>query len=128
VDSVFQFGQLRLAPSSVSIFLVSLIMLRQSAAQLRRVASPLIKRGGSRSRTGKAERAFTSGLPKPFWNSGKALLFSAATGTTTYYYGVNDDIPRFQLPWHKTPGPQYASKREMEKVNPRRHTNPHHKY
>ncbi|KAH7078825.1 D-lactate dehydrogenase mitochondrial precursor [Paraphoma chrysanthemicola] len=93
-------------------------MFRQPAAHLRRLVSPLLKRGGIRSRTTTgAERNFKSGFGyKPFWNSGRVLLFSAATGTTTYYYGVNDETQRFHVPWRRTPGPQYASKREMERA------------
>lgn len=44
------------------------------------------------------------------------LLFSAVTGTTTYFYGANDDPHRLQLPWLKASGPTYASKTEMEKA------------
>ncbi|KAH7073351.1 D-lactate dehydrogenase mitochondrial precursor [Paraphoma chrysanthemicola] len=93
-------------------------MFRQPAAHLRRLVSPLLKRGGIRSRTTTgAERNFKSGFGyKPFWNSGRVLLFSAATGTTTYYYGVNDETQRFHVPWRRAPGPQYASKREMERA------------
>jgi D-lactate dehydrogenase (cytochrome) len=47
------------------------------------------------------------------------LLFSAVTGTTTYFYGANDEPQRIQMPWLKSSGPQYASKYEMEKVGSR---------
>jgi hypothetical protein len=84
---------------------------------LRRLASPLLKRGGFRLRTTKAEPNFRSSYGyKPFWNSGRVLLFSTATGMTTYFYGANDETTRFQIPWRRAPGPQYASKREMERV------------
>lgn len=102
---------------SCSFVLDALAMFRRPAAHLRRLVSPLLKRGGMRSRTTEAEQNFRPGFGyKPFWNSGRVLLFSAATGTTTYYYGVNDETPRFHVPWRKTPGPQYASKREMGRV------------
>jgi hypothetical protein len=92
-------------------------MFRQAASQVRRFATPLFRRGGFRPQTTGAQQSFRSGhLPKPFWNSGKVLLFSTVTGTTTYYYGVNDETPRYQLPGRKFQGPQYASKRELEKV------------
>lgn len=92
-------------------------MFRQATSQMRRFATPLFRRGGCRPRTTGAQQTLRSGqLPKPFWNSGKVLLFSTATGTTTYYYGVNDETPRYQLPGRKASGPQYASKRELEKV------------
>jgi D-lactate dehydrogenase (cytochrome) len=43
------------------------------------------------------------------------LLFSAFTGTATYLYGIND-ASKLQLPWMKATGPQYATKKEMEKA------------
>ena len=81
------------------------------------VSSPLFKRGGFRRRTTGPEQTFTSRqLPKPFWNSGKVLLFSAATGTTTYYYGANDEGTHIQLPWRKASRPRYAHKSELERA------------
>ncbi|KAI8938002.1 hypothetical protein NX059_005676 [Plenodomus lindquistii] len=89
-------------------------MFRQPTARLRQTVSPWLKRGATRARSGGQQTLRPRSLPRPFWNSGRVMLFSAATGTTTYVYGVNDDPYRLQLPWSKTPGPQYASKREME--------------
>ncbi|KAF2823297.1 hypothetical protein CC86DRAFT_355785 [Ophiobolus disseminans] len=92
-------------------------MFRQSAAHLRRLASPILKRGGTRVRSTGPEQTFKHRFGyKPFWNSGRVLLFSAATGTTTYFYGANDEGTRFHIPWRRPPGPQYASKREMERA------------
>ncbi|KAH8726999.1 hypothetical protein GQ44DRAFT_650256 [Phaeosphaeriaceae sp. PMI808] len=92
-------------------------MFRHTAGHLRRLVSPLLKRGGARLRTTGAEKPYEPGNGyKPFWNSGRVLLFSTATGTTTYFYGMNDETARLQMPWRKTPGPQYASKKEMEKA------------
>jgi D-lactate dehydrogenase (cytochrome) len=91
-------------------------MFRRPATRLRQLASPLFKRAGTRARTG-AEHTFKpEHIQRPFWNSGRVLLFSAVTGTTTYFYGVNDDPQRIQLPQLKSPGPQYASKVEMERA------------
>jgi hypothetical protein len=94
------------------------IMFRQSAAHLRQLASPLLKRSGLRLRTTKAQPDFNSKYGyKPFWNSGRVLLFSTATGMTTYFYGANDETTRFPSSWRRTPGPQYASKVEMERAS-----------
>ena len=92
-------------------------MFRQPAARLRQLVSPLLKRGGPRAQSGAKHSFHSENLQRPFWNSGRVLLFSAVTGTTTYFYGANDDPHRLQLPWLKTTGPQYASKKDMEKVN-----------
>ncbi|KAH3920814.1 hypothetical protein HBI56_011390 [Parastagonospora nodorum] len=92
-------------------------MFRQSTAHLRRLASPLLKRGGYRFRTTASEQKSRSTYGyKPFWNSGRVLLFSAVTGTTTYFYGANDEAGRFHIPWRRAPGPQYANKHEMERA------------
>lgn len=92
------------------------VMFRQTAARARQTISPLLKRASTRARSG-ADRTFRSDtIQRPFWNSGRALLFSAVTGTTTYFYGVNDEPHRIQMPWLKSTGPQYATKHEMEKV------------
>ncbi|KAF2643459.1 D-lactate dehydrogenase mitochondrial precursor [Massarina eburnea CBS 473.64] len=83
-----------------------------------RLASPLLKRGTGtlRNQTNTAYRPKT--LPRPFWSSGKVLLFTTltgiTTGTTTYYAGINDETSRFQLPWRKSDRPHYASKVKME--------------
>ncbi|EMD89900.1 hypothetical protein COCC4DRAFT_185383 [Bipolaris maydis ATCC 48331] len=91
-------------------------MLWQAAARARHTVSPLLRRAGTRARSG-ADRTFTSHAnQRPFWNSGRALLFSAVTGTTTYFYGANDEPHRIQMPWLKSTGPQYANKHEMEKA------------
>jgi D-lactate dehydrogenase (cytochrome) len=45
------------------------------------------------------------------------MLFSAATGTTTYFYGANDETTRFHIPWRRAPGPQYANKHELERAS-----------
>jgi D-lactate dehydrogenase (cytochrome) len=93
-------------------------MFRQPVAHLRRLASPLLKYGENRFTSTGARQTFKSRYAyKPFWNSGRVLLFSAATGTTTYYYGVNDETTRFSNPWRKPVGPQYASKGAMESVS-----------
>lgn len=93
-------------------------MFRQQAFNWKRFASPLFRRGGFRLRsTGPEQASKSRHLPKPFWNSGRVLLFSTATGTTTYYYGANDEALRFPHLWRKTTGPQYAQKRDMEKVD-----------
>lgn len=82
---------------------------------MRDLASPFLKRGGYRFRTTVAEQSSKRPFNyRPFWNSGRVLLFSAATGTTTYFYGANDETTRFPVPWRRTPGPQYANKYEME--------------
>jgi D-lactate dehydrogenase (cytochrome) len=93
-------------------------MFRQSSAHLRRLASPLLKRGGYRFRATTTEQNFKTGSGyKPFWNSGRVLLFSAVTGTTTYFYGANDEPMKFHIPWRRAPGPQYANKHEMERAS-----------
>jgi hypothetical protein len=94
------------------------IMFRQPAAHLRQLALPLFKRSGLRLRTTKVQPNFESKYGyKPFWNSGRVLLFSTATGMTTYFYGANDETTRFPILWRKNPGPQYASKIEMERAS-----------
>ncbi|KAF2021894.1 D-lactate dehydrogenase mitochondrial precursor [Aaosphaeria arxii CBS 175.79] len=93
-------------------------MFRFPAARLRQLASPLLKRGARRTQTSGAEHALgPRNLQRPFWTSGKVLLFSALTGTTTYYYGATDaQHPRFHMPWMNYSGPRYASKADMEKA------------
>jgi D-lactate dehydrogenase (cytochrome) len=97
--------------------IIDFVMFRQPAARLKQIVSPLLKRGGTRARTGAEQRFRPEHLQRPFWNSGRVLLFSAVTGTTTYFYGANDDPHRVQLPWLKSSGPQYASKKEMENAS-----------
>jgi D-lactate dehydrogenase (cytochrome) len=99
------------------ILIIDFVMFRQPAARLRQIVSPLLKRGGTRARTGAEQTFRAEHLQRPFWNSGRVLLFSAVTGTTTYFYGANDDPHRIQLPWLKSSGPQYASKIEMENAS-----------
>lgn len=92
-------------------------MFRRPAARLRQLAAPFLKRGALRTQTSGAEQAFRpNAVPKPFWSSSRVLLFTALTGTTTYFFGLNDDTPRFQLPWRGSARPRYASKHEMEKA------------
>lgn len=93
------------------------VMFRQPAARLRQIVSPLLKRTGTRARTGADQTFKFEHLQRPFWNSGRVLLFSAVTGTTTYFYGANEEPHRLQMPWLKSAGPQYASKYDMEKVS-----------
>ncbi|KAL5117754.1 D-lactate ferricytochrome c oxidoreductase [Pleosporales sp. CAS-2024a] len=90
-------------------------MFCQSAAHWRRLASPLLKRASARFKTTAPEYNFKHAHGyKPFWNSGRVLLFSAATGTTTYFYGAHNEPRRFHVPWRRAPGPQYANKHELE--------------
>ncbi|KAH7405859.1 D-lactate dehydrogenase mitochondrial precursor [Phaeosphaeria sp. MPI-PUGE-AT-0046c] len=90
-------------------------MFRQHVAHMRQLVSPVLKRGGTRLRTTAAEQSSRRTFNyRPFWNSGRVLLFSAATGTTTYFYGANDETTRFPVPWRRSPGPQYANKYELE--------------
>jgi D-lactate dehydrogenase (cytochrome) len=78
----------------------------------------LFRRGGTRLRSTATEQNFKSRYGyKPFWNSGRVMLFSAATGTTTYFYGANDETTRFHIPWRRAPGPQYANKHELERAS-----------
>lgn len=92
-------------------------MLRFPAARLRQLASPLWRRGAQRTQTSTAEHAVKSGnLQRPFWTSSKVLLFSALTGSTTYYYGATDATPPFHFPWFNPLKPRYASKTGMEKA------------
>ncbi|RMZ72298.1 D-lactate dehydrogenase (cytochrome) [Pyrenophora seminiperda CCB06] len=91
-------------------------MFRQPAARLRQTASLLLKRNGTRARTGAEQSVRPGHVQRPFWNSGRVLLFSAVTGTTTYFYGANEEPHRLQMPWLKSTGPQYASKYDMEKA------------
>ncbi|KAL6712310.1 D-lactate ferricytochrome c oxidoreductase [Coniothyrium glycines] len=91
-------------------------MFRQPVARLRHLVSPLIKRGAIRSQTGTGQRFRPKDVQRPFWNSGRVLLFSAVTGTTTYFYGAKEEPYRLPLPWLKAAGPQYANKKEMEKA------------
>ncbi|KAG9187750.1 D-lactate dehydrogenase mitochondrial precursor [Alternaria panax] len=91
-------------------------MFRQPTARLRQIVSPLLKRGGARARTGGEQTFRSEHFHRPFWNSGRVLLFSAVTGTTTYFYGANDEPHRIQMPWLKSSGPRYASKDEMDKA------------
>ena len=76
-----------------------------------------VKRGATRSQFAATQQ---SGKPiidqKPFWTAGRVLLFTAFTGSFTYLYGVNDAGKRFQLPWLNSAMPNYANKRDMEKV------------
>jgi len=76
----------------------------------------LLQRGFIQTRSSAGESFDATRFQRPFWNAGRVLLFSAVTGTTTYFYGVNEDPHRLQLPWFKTSGPQYATKKELEKV------------
>ncbi|KAF2857012.1 D-lactate dehydrogenase mitochondrial precursor [Plenodomus tracheiphilus IPT5] len=89
-------------------------MFRQPTSRFGHIVSPSLKRRGARARSGPGQNFRSTSLQRPFWNSGRVMLFSAFTGTTTYVYGVNDDPYRLQLPWTKVPGPQYAKKRDME--------------
>ncbi|KAF2653943.1 D-lactate dehydrogenase mitochondrial precursor [Lophiostoma macrostomum CBS 122681] len=92
-------------------------MFRFPTGRLRQLASPLLKRGVFRAQTSSAEQAFKPRhLQQPFWTSGRVLLFSAFTGSTTYYYGTNENTPWLQLPWKNSSQPHYASKNEMEKA------------
>lgn len=83
---------------------------------MRQTVSPSLKRPGTRAQSGAHHASRPKPSQRPFWNSGRALLFSAVTGTTTYFYGVNDEPHRIQMPWLKSTGPQYANKHDMEKV------------
>lgn len=79
---------------------------------------PLLRRGSSRARSNGPSEALKSGstnAQRAFWTTGRVLLFSAFTGTATYLYGIND-ASKLQVPWMKSTGPQYASKRDMEKA------------
>ena len=92
-------------------------MFRLPAARLRQLASPPLKRGAFRAQTNTAEQALKRRqVQKPFWNSGRVLLFSALTGSTAYYYGGQENVSWFQFPWNKFSKPHYASKSEMEKA------------
>ncbi|KAH7126900.1 D-lactate dehydrogenase mitochondrial precursor [Dendryphion nanum] len=92
-------------------------MFRVPVARLRQLASPLLKRGVLRTRTSTTEHAVKSrNSQQPFWTSGRVLLFSTLTGTTTYYYGATDEIPRFPLPWNTSSKPRYAHKAELERA------------
>jgi D-lactate dehydrogenase (cytochrome) len=102
-------------------FIIDFVMFRQPSARLRQIVSPLLKRSGTRTRTGAGQTFHAEHFQRPFWNSGRVLLFSAVTGTTTYFYGANDDPHRIQLPWPNSSGPQYASKREMENASCKSH-------
>ncbi|KAF2271210.1 D-lactate dehydrogenase mitochondrial precursor [Lojkania enalia] len=92
-------------------------MFRLPVARLRQLASPLLRRGVLRTQTHAAEQTIkpTNG-GKPFWTSGRVLLFTGLSGSATYLYGVNDSNSPFQFPWHKSTKPHYASKSDMEKA------------
>ena len=93
-------------------------MFRIPAARLRQLATPLLRRGALRKQTSATEHAVKSrNLQRPFWTSGRVLLFSALTGTTTYYYGATDETPRFHLPWVTSSKPRYAHKADMERAS-----------
>ncbi|KAF2790113.1 D-lactate dehydrogenase mitochondrial precursor [Melanomma pulvis-pyrius CBS 109.77] len=92
-------------------------MFRYPAARLSQLASPLLKRGLLRAQTSVAEQTVRPGSrQKPFWSSGRALLFAALTGTSAYLYAVNGERARPQLPWLNSSRPRYASKSAMEKA------------
>lgn len=91
-------------------------MFRQPLARLRHFIPPLAKRGAIRFQSGAEHKFKPEHLQPPFWNSGRVLLFTAITGTTTYFYGAKEEPHRLPLPWLKSTGPQYANKKEMEKV------------
>ncbi|KAF2477293.1 D-lactate dehydrogenase mitochondrial precursor [Lindgomyces ingoldianus] len=92
-------------------------MFRRPASRLRQLASPLLGRGALRAQTSTAEQTANLKIgQKPFWTSGRVLLFTALTGSAAYLYGVNDDTPRFRFPWIRSLIPRYASKTEMEKA------------
>jgi D-lactate dehydrogenase (cytochrome) len=97
-------------------------MFRQPAVRLRQAASPLLKRGGFRTRTTASRQTVESSHgPKPFWTTGRVLLLSAVTGTATYLYGTNNDIPRLPFSKQQPFTPYYASKKELEKVGSSTH-------
>jgi D-lactate dehydrogenase (cytochrome) len=92
-------------------------MFRNPAARVRQLALPFLKRGVPRAQTTAAELSGKpNGLSKPFWTSGRVLLFTALTGSFAYTYGINEGSPRLQLPWLGSLKPRYASKGDMEKV------------
>jgi D-lactate dehydrogenase (cytochrome) len=79
----------------------------------------LFRGGSSRTRTsgpGQVLKSVPVHSPKVFWTTGRVLLFSAFTGTAAYLFGIND-ASQLQLPWTKSAGPQYASKKDMEKAS-----------
>jgi len=93
-------------------------MLRQSIVRSRQTASVLFRGGSSRARTsgpGQVLKSAPVHSPKVFWTTGRVLLFSAFTGTAAYLFGIND-ASQLQLPWTTSAGPQYASKKDMEKA------------
>ncbi|KAH6620394.1 D-lactate dehydrogenase mitochondrial precursor [Boeremia exigua] len=93
-------------------------MFRQPIVRLRRSVLPLFNGGRFRAKTSGPRKIVRPGpehVQKAFWTTGRVLLFSAFTGTATYLYGIND-ASKLQLPWMKSIGPQYASKKVMEKA------------
>ncbi|KAF2205122.1 D-lactate dehydrogenase mitochondrial precursor [Delitschia confertaspora ATCC 74209] len=92
-------------------------MFRASAARVRQLASPLLKRGLLRAQTTATETSGRANISsKPFWTSGRVILFTALTGSFTYLYGAHNGSPQLQLPWFSSTAPRYASKTDMEKA------------
>lgn len=93
-------------------------MFRQPIARLKQSASPLLSRNALRTRTTKASQPLKARpVQKPFWTSSKVLLCAAVTGTVAYYYGANGSVAKGQISGGKLLGPQYATKKEMEKAS-----------
>jgi D-lactate dehydrogenase (cytochrome) len=93
-------------------------MFRQPAVRLRQITSPLLRRGGLRTKTTVSRQTVESRQsPKPFWTTGRVLLLSALTGTATYLYGTSNDTPQFPFLSQKSSTPYYATKKELEKVD-----------